>query len=473
MDVSYKKDLHHNYLVIPKIDDSNEEAYCVYMLEANFIEGIIRPEPRTIDNRVLYYYDITSKQSIETIYIKSTVGHEQLRGLFTDLADLIEQAYEYLLNENDLILEPKHIYMELASCQIYVGYLPGYNRDIRKQMATLIEYLMNKVEYNDKEAVLYVYNLYAVCREQGFCFDNLLSVIRESRRDSTKTEGRGRPPLSQEKGSERNIKQELANCTNRPEGMPEEQRRKRQIPVMMEKVPEEREEYYYPLRAYVYSGACILGAIMVLVGCINMRIVYSSLGNRIDYGKLMALLLILIIAVGYLMKIIWNRNNRLTRIKSTHEYVDPRIEYGIMSSPIVKTDLVKAEYDCPLEEGSQKNLSQPVDKSNDTIVLNARSSSGTCYLEPKDKDAYDMIQIRDYPFVIGKLRSNVDYCLDNEVVSRYHVKITREEERYYITDLNSTNGTTINDSSLSCYQRHELTKGDRVSLAGIEYLFLI
>lgn len=71
MDVSYRKDLRHNYLVIAKPDNSDDEAYSVCMLEANSIEGIIRPEPRSIDNQVFYYYDITAKQSIDTIYVKS------------------------------------------------------------------------------------------------------------------------------------------------------------------------------------------------------------------------------------------------------------------------------------------------------------------------------------------------------------------------------------------------------------------
>ena len=95
------------------------------------------------------------------------------------MSDIIEQSYKYLLNENDLLINPEYIYYELASMQVRVCYLPGYNKDIRKQMASLIEYIMNKVEYKDKEAVLYVYNLYAVCRNEEYSFINLLSAIKE------------------------------------------------------------------------------------------------------------------------------------------------------------------------------------------------------------------------------------------------------------------------------------------------------
>jgi len=149
MEVSYIKDLHNNYLVLPKGDD-NGETYCVRMLQANSIEGIIKPDKRTIDNSILYYYDITAKQTIDILYNKNPINLEQIRSLFTSLSDIIEQSYKYLLNENDLLINPEYIYYELASMQVRVCYLPGYNKDIRKQMASLIEYIMNKVEYKDK-----------------------------------------------------------------------------------------------------------------------------------------------------------------------------------------------------------------------------------------------------------------------------------------------------------------------------------
>ena len=77
----------------------------------------------------------------------------------------------------------------------------------------------------------------------------------------------------------------------------------------------------------------------------------------------------------------------------------------------------------------------------------------------------------NFPFVIGKYKNNVDYLLDKEVVSRYHLKITMEDDKYYITDLNSTNGTYLNEKPLPCYKKHEIVSGDEVSIAGIKYIF--
>lgn len=436
MEVSYKRDLHSSYLVLHKKDNSDDEYYCVHMLQANNLKGVIRPEPRTIDNRVLYYYDITSKQSMETLYTKNTISYERVKGLFSNLADLVEQTYEYLLNENDLILEPEHMYIDLATTQLNICYYPGYNKDLKNQIVSLTEHIMNKLEYGDRDAVLYVYNLYAVCRDEGFSFSKLLSAIRGSKRDI------------------KDIRNPYANLS---EAKPEtdDKARENQIPVMPEKIYDDTEQYYYPLRTYIYTGASIIGGIALLILAISTRIIYTSMGKRIDYGKLTALLLVLLIIIGYLMKIIWNKNNRLTRIISRHEYIDPRPERISPKEPYVKK--------IP-DEGKEK-------PSNPTVLLNKVTPYSGCYLEPEDNAAYDIININEFPFIIGKQKDNVDYFLDNEVISRYHVKITRGDNIYYITDLNSTNGTCLNGEPLSCYQRYEILKGNEVTIAGIRYFF--
>lgn len=468
MEASYIKDLHNNYLVLHKEDGSSEEAYCVHMLQANSIDGIIKPKPRIIDSRTLYYYDITSKQPIGTIYINRYINYEQIKKLLLDITSLVEQAYEYLLNENDLVLSPEHIYIELSTGQANLCYLPGNNKDIRKQIGDLVEYLMNKVEYKDKEAVLYVYNLYALCRDEEFSFDNLLLAVEEGKAGPSNK-------LSNKKGhgQEKEMMDTLDATGNvdEIEPAPMDTNMKRKIPVMLEKVLDEKEEYYYPLRTYVCTGVCVVAAILALVVGINTKLLYNSLGNRIDYGKLMALLLILVCIIGYFMKYIWDKKQRLTKIVGTEEYIDPRIEYKDNVEPGAKAVIKKDIYEYSLPKHNSRAESKLDEKLNSTILLNDKAQAFSCYLEPENKEKYDSIQMKDFPFVIGKLKSNVDYFLDNEVVSRYHVKITKEEDIYYITDLNSTNGTYLNDKPLPCYQRYEIVKDDKVIIAGIRYLF--
>jgi pSer/pThr/pTyr-binding forkhead associated (FHA) protein len=93
-------------------------------------------------------------------------------------------------------------------------------------------------------------------------------------------------------------------------------------------------------------------------------------------------------------------------------------------------------------------------------------------LKSPDEEQYSSICIEEFPFFIGKLRKNVDYCLEKNVVSRYHAKLTKEEEdKYYITDLNSTNGTFVNERLLTSYEKKEIIQGDRIALANLNFEF--
>ena len=53
---------------------------------------------------------------------------------------------------------------------------------------------------------------------------------------------------------------------------------------------------------------------------------------------------------------------------------------------------------------------------------------------------------------------------DSEVVSRVHADIRIEGDAYYIEDLNSSNGTYINNLPLAPGNRHRLRMGDRIAL---------
>lgn len=59
---------------------------------------------------------------------------------------------------------------------------------------------------------------------------------------------------------------------------------------------------------------------------------------------------------------------------------------------------------------------------------------------------------------IGRAADN-DLVLDDSNVSSHHCQITRENGVYTLTDLGSTNGTTLNDSPV---QTSQLAPGDRI-----------
>lgn len=87
------------------------------------------------------------------------------------------------------------------------------------------------------------------------------------------------------------------------------------------------------------------------------------------------------------------------------------------------------------------------------------------------------VSVDRLPFLIGRTDSNIVPSLDLssdpfEGVSRNHALIEWSGTIYTITDLDSTNGTTINNSlRLPVRQPHPLQTGDRIAIGKVELIF--
>lgn len=75
-------------------------------------------------------------------------------------------------------------------------------------------------------------------------------------------------------------------------------------------------------------------------------------------------------------------------------------------------------------------------------------------------------------FIIGKDRASVSYCIsDNGSVSRKHAKIVKKGMSYYLSDLNSTNYTYLNERILLSGEEAEIVSGDIIKISNEEFLF--
>ena len=81
--------------------------------------------------------------------------------------------------------------------------------------------------------------------------------------------------------------------------------------------------------------------------------------------------------------------------------------------------------------------------------------------------AGDAIILRRETLSIGRALDN-DVVIDSAEVSRHHARIEYRGPSFCIVDLGSTNGTSVNGSSI---QTHELAYGDRVTMGNVVFEF--
>ena len=71
---------------------------------------------------------------------------------------------------------------------------------------------------------------------------------------------------------------------------------------------------------------------------------------------------------------------------------------------------------------------------------------------------------------LGRHPELVDEIIQDENVSRRHLRITARQDQFYIEDLNSTNGTFLNGHRLSPFHSTQLDYGSTVALGGLEVM---
>ena len=81
MDISYKRELNHSYLILKNENQQALSDYPAKMLFSNSIKGLLPCIPRLIDGETSLYYEITSRQSLSQIYETKKFNSNDLKAL--------------------------------------------------------------------------------------------------------------------------------------------------------------------------------------------------------------------------------------------------------------------------------------------------------------------------------------------------------------------------------------------------------
>lgn len=86
-------------------------------------------------------------------------------------------------------------------------------------------------------------------------------------------------------------------------------------------------------------------------------------------------------------------------------------------------------------------------------------------------DGLENIILDHFPFMIGS-SDQADATLNVPGISRTHVRISKEGDEYYIEDMNSTNGTWLNDTMLTYRNPVVMSMYDQVIIGRQHFVFL-
>ena len=439
MNITYKRELKHNYLIIEP-EEAGYQGYELFMFESNDIEGLLKFHSRQIDNRRTYYYEITSKQPLSRILEYHSLGKEELKKLIGGILSVLDRLEKYLLSEDCIILEPEYIYVEPERFSVSLCLIPGKTSEFSAKMTELLRYLLGKVDHQDKDCVVMAYSLYQESLKENYGVHNLLDRM-------------GKAAIA--------VNEVEKDCVIEEKAKIDPEQTITENPVMVDKPfkdpkQEDLRSQKTNMRISILVG---VGAMTIGFGVLWFLWGGSGIQKYWYLGVASGLIPALFISfyTGKSDSLIQKEPDNKERGHQTEEHEEWKIAFETEAEEI-KKDV----------EQEQEQIEEEVLK---TVLLTSGSTEKEIrYLKAVGSDLDDIV-VTYTPFLIGKQEGIVDYFMNLDGISRIHARIDRVEEGYEISDLNSTNGTTVNGRLLETNETLSLKKGDEIFLANYGFIF--
>lgn len=171
-------------------------------------------------------------------------------------------------------------------------------------------------------------------------------------------------------------------------------------------------------------------------------------------------------------------SQKMDRISSIKKQMLQILEKGISWLYRDKLNRKKKEFSMPeipvpairKKQMPQKIYPQEQDK-NPLSEYTGKAITGARLMYLGGGEERDFVINKDV-FLIGTDALAVDGILKSRAAGEIQAKITKEEDIYYIEDMNSANGTLVNGEILIYKEVRRLKEGDRITFADISYRFL-
>ncbi len=425
LETKYYKDYRHNYLIVKDNGCLSENVYQRKMMTENKINGLLQSSEKHINGELLLYFEITSKQSLQSFFGGRSIGMEFLKKFFVQLKMVNDVLQKYLLDGSCIVLLPEYIFMDVGTEDMYFLYYPDPEEG---SLSELMNFFMAGIDNEDMEAVETVYRIADLIQKEQFVLDEVLEWFQDDRSDCVNknvlyTDCLKEGNMWEQETMQTHDEREEWNSENKYQK--DEQGKSKKITKLV------------PLMAFLTVGAGVLIYVMCSYQLSYMEKIYLTAG----WGIITFLLIGA--AVWYFMPDIMKRQKKKepNEISKDYRFV-----------PTNETD-----------------RSSEADIGNTVFIPWSESCENKLYgADRKNKYHIDLGKL---PLTVGKLAGMVDMIIDEQSISRMHARFSRTGNRIYITDLNSTNGTFRNGMRLEPNASELIEPGDEIRLGKLKFIY--
>lgn len=163
----YVRDGRGSMLVIGAGFSEEESSYQMEMLRKSRPAGLLPVQICAINDQREYRYDAGNLIPLSDYLEKRTISSKMLQQFIDSVKNVISSLEEYLLEADCLCMEPEHIYTE-ENHKLQFCYSPKAQGIFEKGLLKLLQFFLEKLDYNDKEGVAKAYQIYQNVVKEGY-----------------------------------------------------------------------------------------------------------------------------------------------------------------------------------------------------------------------------------------------------------------------------------------------------------------
>lgn len=491
MEVRYKREMNHNYLIINAVAGETERYECK-MLAGNCIDGLLRFRMRHHDGKKEFYYEITSKQPLSRLLEKRRITAKEIRSIILAISSILGKAEEYLLKEEQLLLEPDFIYIEPDQFSVWLCMLPGYTGNCPEGITELLKYFLEKVDHQDREGVVLAYNLYHESLKENYGMPDLLKLLSDSSKqegivfsDTYRMEEKG---VIVNEGRGTDCTRQYCDSGKTGGDMGGLVRKKdNQIQTEKPKEAENRGETRKQIQVQDKQGFGLMAFLKMFfyMAAAEAGLWFLMGKDGIYHYGVWVGVVSLVLPVGNELASVFKKyrerqekhlekdsgTGETNRIFQKGDTKKEREDWKLLIEAETDTESRQEKEADSMPGGRLYQALESDDGQETTLLADLSQAKGMAVLESLSRER-ESIEIPYVPFIIGKHRELADCYLYHKTVSRLHLRIDKKEEVYIVTDLNSTNGTTVEGYHLQANETVSIKTGDIIYIADAGFRFL-
>lgn len=462
-EIIYERNLTGSYMKIPAGMGANLDEKL--MLKRK-LPGLLPVEKAYVDGDGQYWYNISGKQSLDTYCRMKEIGIEFIERLIISICSEMEILEWNMIHTSCLMLDPELIFVTNSNREFIFTVYPTSSGNLENDFQQLMEFLLTKVDHKDATAVRAAYGIYEKTLADGYSIWDIRGEIMKVRQEEAK--GQGIPidhPVSgdsgvrqmtaeREKGAYQASSQTVEADRWKPEGQQFSERGNSSYrggrggytaPKPENRMNQERDnpveekgriKMHWKKEKSSKSG--------------EFR--PADKPEKKTFGK---------------DSVKKERNPWMKKVKEL------LMEWGILEPqeenrmPVQQQKKKQPE---PVVYPEEEMTVIPEPAYRPTVCLSNMGGKPRGMLLYQGNDQLEDLCVTARMTRIGQGR-DADLRIDRDTISQMHARIDHEEDSYYIEDLNSTNGTFVNDEPLPYKERRKLNSNDIVRFADIRYRF--